>query len=172
MNWYIEVLTKYAVFAGRARRREYWYFFLFSCIISIILSAVDVATGNLYWVDEGIGLFSGIYGLAVFIPSTAVTVRRLHDTNRSGWWLFIVLVPLILLILVSLIGGVITDEQPPQPPITGVIVLLMLALPMLLTGAIVSAIVLLIFTLQGGTQGLNRYGGDPKQAMFNFKSIK
>jgi uncharacterized membrane protein YhaH (DUF805 family) len=166
MNWYIEVLTKYAVFTGRARRREYWYFFLFSSIISIILRAVDVATGNLYWVEGGIGLFGGIYGLAVLIPSTALTVRRLHDTNRSGWWLFIIalVVPLISLILMSLISGVITDEQPPQPPITGVIVLLMLtllALLALLNG--VSLIVFLIFMLQGGTQGLNRYGGDPKQ---------
>ena len=94
MNWYLEVLKKYAVFTGRARRKEYWYFILFNTLISIALTIFDGVTGTLN-VEAGVGLLSGIYALVVLIPSIAVAVRRLHDTNRSGLWLFIVLIPII-----------------------------------------------------------------------------
>ncbi|MFC2091590.1 DUF805 domain-containing protein [Elusimicrobiota bacterium] len=91
MNWYIEVLKKYIVFRGRARRKEYWMFVLFSMIISFSIGIIEGITGVI-----GLGL---IYGLAILTPSTAVAVRRLHDTNRSGWWLLISLVPLIGIII-------------------------------------------------------------------------
>ena len=94
MNWYLEVLKKYAVFSGRARRKEYWYFILFNILINIVLSVVDGLTGN-FDPATNIGLLSGIYTLAILIPSIAVSVRRLHDTGRSGWWLLISFVPLI-----------------------------------------------------------------------------
>lgn len=94
MNWYIEVLKKYAVFNGRARRKEYWFFVLFSTLISIALSVADLMMGNLD-PQTGYGFLSGIYTLLVIIPTIAVSVRRLHDTNRSGWWFFIILIPLI-----------------------------------------------------------------------------
>lgn len=94
MNWYIEVLKKYAVFNGRARRKEYWFFILFNIIINIVLAIIDSVTGTLS-LEEGIGLLSGIYSLAIVIPGIAVFVRRLHDTGRSGWWIFIGLIPLI-----------------------------------------------------------------------------
>jgi uncharacterized membrane protein YhaH (DUF805 family) len=94
MNWYIEALKKYAVFSGRAQRKEYWIFILFSSIITIVLGVLDGAVG-LYAPAAGVGLLSGIYSLAVMIPSTAVAIRRLHDTDRSGWWLLIALIPLI-----------------------------------------------------------------------------
>ncbi|MFT6909777.1 MAG: uncharacterized membrane protein YhaH (DUF805 family) [Oleiphilaceae bacterium] len=93
MNWYIAAVKKYAVFNERARRKEYWYFVLFNILVSIALTLIDALTGSLN--AEGIGLLSGIYSLAMFIPSIAVGVRRLHDTGRSGWWILIVLVPLI-----------------------------------------------------------------------------
>ena len=94
MNWYLEVLKKYAVFTGRARRKEYWYFVLFNVIISIILAFVDEMTGS-FSAEFGMGLLGGIYSLAVFIPGLAVSVRRLHDTSRSGWWLLIIFIPVI-----------------------------------------------------------------------------
>ena len=95
MNWYLEVLKKkYAQFSGRARRKEYWYFALFNVIISIALSVLDVVLGT-YSKGGGIGLLDGIYTLAILIPAIAVTVRRLHDTGRSGWWLLIGFIPLI-----------------------------------------------------------------------------
>ena len=94
MNWYIGVLKKYAIFEGRARRKEYWYFILFSLIISIVLTVVDGVIGTLS-TGTGMGTLSGIYALGVLIPTIAVGIRRLHDTNRSGWWLLISLVPVI-----------------------------------------------------------------------------
>lgn len=93
-NWYIEVLKKYAVFNGRARRKEYWYFVLFSFIISIILMVIDNVAGS-FSAEAGTGLLGGIYTLAVLIPGIAVAVRRLHDTDRSGWWVLISLIPLV-----------------------------------------------------------------------------
>jgi uncharacterized membrane protein YhaH (DUF805 family) len=94
MNWYLEVLKKYAVFEGRARRKEYWYFQLFNFLISLALGFVDMFTG-FFDPETGLGFFSGIYALGVMIPGIAVSIRRLHDTGRSGWWLLINLVPLL-----------------------------------------------------------------------------
>jgi len=94
MNWYIVALNKYAVFSGRARRKEYWYFALFNIVIAIVLAAIDAVTGS-FNKEAGVGLLGGIYDLAILIPSIAVSVRRLHDTGRSGWWMFIGLIPLI-----------------------------------------------------------------------------
>jgi uncharacterized membrane protein YhaH (DUF805 family) len=93
MGWYIEALKKYAVFGGRSRRKEYWYFVLFSLIVSLVLSAIDALLGT--FGSANVGLLGGIYGLAVLIPSIAVSVRRLHDIDRTGWWVLIGLVPVI-----------------------------------------------------------------------------
>jgi uncharacterized membrane protein YhaH (DUF805 family) len=92
MNWYLDVLRKYAVFGGRARRKEYWMFVLFNFIISFVLGLID---GFLGMADSGIGPLGGLYTLAVLIPTIAVGVRRLHDTGRSGWWLLIALIPFL-----------------------------------------------------------------------------
>jgi uncharacterized membrane protein YhaH (DUF805 family) len=94
MNWYFEVLKKYAVFNGRARRKEYWYFFLFNIIIMVVLRIIDGVTGT-FSQSIGMGLLCIIYALALLIPSIAVGVRRLHDTDRTGWWLLIGLIPII-----------------------------------------------------------------------------
>lgn len=94
MNWYLEAFRKFATFSGRARRKEYWMFVLFNMIISIILTVVDAATGTLNPV-LGMGLLSGFYTVIVLIPALALTVRRLHDIGRSGWWLLILFIPLI-----------------------------------------------------------------------------
>ncbi len=98
MEWYLKVLKKYADFSGRAQRAEYWYFVLFNTIIVIILTILDAAFG-LYDIQSGIGLLSGIYQLGVFIPSLAVSVRRLHDIGKSGWWLLLGLIPLIGIVI-------------------------------------------------------------------------
>ena len=88
MNWYLEVLKKYAVFSGRARRKEYWMFFLFNCIISFAFGFVMGLVGA--------PAFAQIYTLAVLIPGIAVGVRRMHDTNHSGWWLLFPIVNLVI----------------------------------------------------------------------------
>ena len=88
MNWYLEVLRKYVVFSGRARRKEYWMFTLVNTVIAVALGIVEGLFG-------GPGIIGLVYILAVFSPSIAVTARRLHDTGRSCWWLLIALVPVI-----------------------------------------------------------------------------
>ncbi len=116
MNWYIEVLKKYVVFSGRASRSEYWYFALFSTLISIILTVIDLSMGSgsadsSVSADDGMamsvnmGLLGGIYSLAVLLPSLGVSFRRLHDTDHSAWWLLIALIPLIgaIVLLVFLV---------------------------------------------------------------------
>ena len=108
MDWYLAVLKKYAVFSGRARRKEYWMFFLFNLLISIALTIVDRTTGTLN-AAAGMGLLSGLYTLAVLIPSLAVGVRRLHDTGKSGWWLLLLLVPLLGVIVILIF--MVTDSE-------------------------------------------------------------
>jgi uncharacterized membrane protein YhaH (DUF805 family) len=102
MNWYFEVLKKYAVFSGRARRKEYWMFFLFNMIISFLLTFIDRK-----------GSAMSLYSLALLVPAIAVGVRRMHDTDHSGWW-------------------------------------------------ILFPVVNLVFAVQEGQQGSNRFGADPK----------
>jgi len=94
MDWYVSVWKKYAVFSGRAQRAEYWYFVLFNLLVMIGLMIVDGITGS-FRSGAGMGLLSGLYSLAVLLPSLAVSVRRLHDTSRSGWWALIGLVPVL-----------------------------------------------------------------------------
>jgi uncharacterized membrane protein YhaH (DUF805 family) len=109
VSWYLEVLKKYAVFSGRARRAEYWYFVLFNIIVVIVLSLIDVLLGT-FNIVQGVGLLSGIYSLAVLIPTLAVTVRRLHDIDRTGWWILINLIPLVGTIVLLVFA--VTDGTP------------------------------------------------------------
>lgn len=104
MDWYMKVLKNYAVFSGRARRKEYWMFVLFNFIFALALSLLGILTfGILY-------ILSILYGVAVFVPTLAVAVRRLHDIGKSGWYYLIILIPLAgpiwLLVLMC------TDSQP------------------------------------------------------------
>ncbi|MFZ3073128.1 MAG: DUF805 domain-containing protein [Thermodesulfobacteriota bacterium] len=94
MNWYLTVLKKYAVFSGRARRKEYWMFFLFNILFSILAAILDNVFGTAIE-GVGYGLFYILYVLAVFIPGLAVSVRRLHDVGKSGWMFLIVFIPII-----------------------------------------------------------------------------
>ena len=118
MSWYLEVLQKYAVFDGRARRKEYWMFLLINILVSLVLIAIDNLIGT-FISQAGFGLLQGLYSLAILIPSLAVTVRRLHDTGRTGWWVLISLVPviggLILLIFMVLDSEPGTNEYGPSP---------------------------------------------------------
>lgn len=102
MDWYVGVLKKYVEFSGRARRKEYWMFFLVNFVIALALAVVDAVLG--------FGLLGGLYALAVLLPSLAVTVRRLHDTGRTGWWVLIGLVPLIGIIVILIF--MVLEGQP------------------------------------------------------------
>ncbi len=101
MEWYLGVWKKFGVLEGRARRKEYWIFVLFNLLAFIALGFIEATIG-------APGTLVGLYSLAVLIPSITVGVRRLHDTDRSGWWLLIGLLPLVgtvVLLVFFLIDG-------------------------------------------------------------------
>lgn len=97
MNWYLEVLKKYAVFNGRARRKEYWMFFLLSIGIALALSFVERILHTV--------VLTTLYQLAVLVPSVAVGVRRMHDTDHSGWWFLFPIVNLVFAVQEGQPGG-------------------------------------------------------------------
>ena len=106
MNWYLATLKKYAVFNGRARRKEYWIFFLFNLMIVFVLGLIERLT------HEGFQRLGVVYSLLVFLPGLGVAIRRLHDTGRSGWWLFMGLIPLIGGIIVLMF--MLDDSDPAE----------------------------------------------------------
>lgn len=112
MNDYLNVLRNhYADFRGRARRREYWMFTLVNAIIAFVLGLIDGVMGlNLGDGSQPVGLLGLIYSLVVLVPGLAVSVRRLHDTGRSGWWLLIGLIPFVGAIVLLIFT--VSDSQP------------------------------------------------------------
>lgn len=116
--WASMPFRKYGVFSGRARRKEYWLFTLFNFIVGFSLGAIEGALNIAPGTEES--LLLSVYTLIVLIPSLAVSVRRLHDTNRSGWWCWLWMIPVI------------------------------------------GALILLLFSVQEGTDGENEYGPNSK----------
>jgi uncharacterized membrane protein YhaH (DUF805 family) len=108
-NWYRESLRNYAIFEGRSRRREYWTFVICNSIAIAALTVVDRVIGT-WHAHAQVGLLSGVFALAMIVPSIAVGVRRLHDTGRRGWWFLVVLVPLVGWI--TMIVFACQDSQP------------------------------------------------------------
>ena len=100
---FLEPLKKYAVFSGVATRKEYWMFVLFNIVVWLIAATIDALTGT-YDLQMGYGLISGIASLALFLPNIALTVRRLHDTNRSAWMLLLLLIPIVNIWLICVIA--------------------------------------------------------------------
>jgi uncharacterized membrane protein YhaH (DUF805 family) len=146
MEWATLPLKKYADFAGRARRKEYWSFVLLYVVLFAAASLVDRFAGLRGMVGP-YGPLTALVLLALAVPAIAVGIRRLHDTGRSGWWLMAAYGPLILSTLLSLAGIV-------QP--------MLAMLLLLLAGA--GSILLIVFLVMEGTQGPNAYGPDPKGA--------
>jgi len=112
MDWYLKVLRNYVGFDGRARRREYWMFTLFTVIVTIALAIVDSIGGLM--TDSGMGVLGMLYALGVLLPSIAVSVRRLHDINKSGWWLLLIFIPLIgglVLLVFAVMEGTRGDNR-------------------------------------------------------------
>lgn len=89
-DWFKKGLRNYANFSGRARRKEYWCFVLVQIGLIVIAMVLD----SIIFGSET-GLFYVVLGLGLFLPSVAVAIRRLHDTNRSGWWFLLSFIPLI-----------------------------------------------------------------------------
>ena len=108
MYWYFKVLRDYALFSGRARRKEYWMFTLFNVIFITIASLLDTLLFGIH--IDGIGPLYVIYALGVFIPSLAVLVRRLHDVGKSGWWILIIFIPIVGAVWLFILT--LLDSQP------------------------------------------------------------
>jgi uncharacterized membrane protein YhaH (DUF805 family) len=106
--WKKVVLENYANFTGRARRAEFWWYFLANVLISIVFNIIDAVLG--LGMGGGIGVLGVIYSLAVLVPGLAVGVRRLHDTDKSGWWLLLALIPIVGIIVLIVFWA---TEGPP-----------------------------------------------------------
>ena len=139
-------LKKYAQFSGRAPRAEFWWFYLATLVVGFIADVVDRVTGSEF------GVLGLVFSLGVTIPSIAVTVRRLHDTSRTGWWLFAVLVP-----------AAIFGFQASQAALARQFETSELAPSMWVStfGLVAACVVLLIFMVLPGTKGSNGHGPDP-----------
>jgi len=108
MDEFLGAFKKYATFSGRATRKEYWMFVLINFLIT--LGIMVIAGVIMQATENGIGsLLGNIYNLVIFLPSLALSVRRLHDTNHSGWWLLISLIPLIGFVVLLIF--MVTDSQ-------------------------------------------------------------
>ena len=114
-----EAVKKYAVFSGRARRKEYWLFILLYMILAVIAQVIGVVIGLNYEMAGGVGviyipILPNVVALLLLIPGIAVGIRRLHDSDRSGWWLLIVLVPIIgpiWLFVLMVLDGTIGENR-------------------------------------------------------------
>lgn len=116
MDYYFDVLKKYAVFHGRARRKEYWMFVFFNVLMSLILAILDSFLSTTFGIPP---FLRALYVLFVLLPGIGVTIRRLHDTNRSGWWLLLLFVPvlgtIIYLAFMCWVGDESENRYGPNP---------------------------------------------------------
>lgn len=108
MEWFIKALKNPLNFTGRARRKEYWMFTLFVLLFSMVLGIADLLSGLMF--TESVGLLSTVFSIAMILPGLAVTIRRLHDTGRSGWWILIALVPIVG-VFILLFFTILDSEQ-------------------------------------------------------------
>lgn len=120
MNWYLKVLKQYADFEGRARRKEYWMYTLFNFLFALSIILLAVIVGSV--IDKGFIFFYLLYilyALGTLIPGLAVSVRRLHDTGKSGWMILVSLIPFIggiwLLVLLATEGDGGENQYGPNP---------------------------------------------------------
>lgn len=144
MQWALRPLKKFAVFSGRAPRAEYWWFYLLTLAISFLSEVIDKATDT--------SVAGIVLNLGVIIPWIAVSVRRLHDIDRTGWWMLLLTIPFVFLGMA--IGMSESGAPDPFNEMTGLMIVGIIA--MLGTG-----ITLLVFMVTEGTGGPNRFGDDP-----------
>lgn len=178
--WAFTPLRKYATFSGRAPRAEFWWFTLFVILGYVAVwflllgslggmaaSGAEPSVGMFGAMGVGI-IFVGLFWLALIIPSIAVQTRRLHDTNRSGWWLLIYYILYIAYMFMSFSAVLAVGMDPSAPgDATG-----MLGLSMILGMVVfVYTIVLLVFWCLPGTPGPNNYGPDPYGGHENLETV-
>lgn len=147
--------SKYFTISGRARRSEYWYFYLFTFILGIVAGIIDVALG----LGGDIGLLGTIASLATFIPTITAQVRRLHDTGRSGWWVGGALIAFIVFgVVIGATFGAIGVEDP-SDMFAGTVGVLFIVFAI---AVLIYAITMLVFMCLDSEPGTNKYGPSPK----------
>ncbi|WP_409432575.1 DUF805 domain-containing protein [Litorimonas sp. RW-G-Af-16] len=150
------VLTQYFKFSGRARRSEYWWFYLFTILVAIVAGIIDGAIMG--WENADSGPVGNMTSLALFIPSLSVGWRRLHDTGRSGWWiggLFIAIFAFAMIAGIMALGsaGLSSDRE-----FGGLMALIIIGA----IGLFIYAIAILVFLCQDSHRDDNKYGPSPK----------
>lgn len=91
MHWYTDVIRRYAEFDGRSGRPEFWWFTLWNVLITAVVYIVGIVV-----LGSGTGVvLADLYGLLVLLPSLGVEIRRLHDTDRTGWWILLAFIPIV-----------------------------------------------------------------------------
>ena len=151
IEWAVRPLKKYAVFSGRAPRAEYWWFYLATVIVQIPLTIVDEGLAD--WSP-----LSSLFSLVILLPWLAVSVRRLHDINRTGWWLgaFFILIFVVAGAAVAAMGDFSGGETGPDPSGS-----MLVAMIVGVVGFAILGITIFVFTVTAGTEGPNDYGPDP-----------
>jgi uncharacterized membrane protein YhaH (DUF805 family) len=147
VDWAKRPIEKYADFSGRAPRAEYWWYFLAVIVASLIAQIIDSMLGLALFGPYGPLLI--LLSLGLLVPGLAVTVRRLHDTGRSGWWILIALIPYFLV-------GVMMGMAAASGSMAGLAGVGLFAIV-----ALAGAIALLVFMILPGIPGDNRFGPDP-----------
>ena len=155
IDWALLPMKRYAQFSGRAPRAEYWWFYLGTVVIGWILAIVDAAIGTSKAIGDT-GILGLLFTLATIVPSTAVTVRRLHDIGRTGFWLLGVL-GLFVLIFVP-IGYMAAQGKDVTDASFGPMMIFLIVVGIAL---VVMGITLFVFSVTQGNVGENRYGEDP-----------
>jgi uncharacterized membrane protein YhaH (DUF805 family) len=146
IDWAILPLKKYVRFSGRAPRAEYWWFYLGTIIVGVVLGLVGKLTGTGRTLADAANL-------GLLVPWIAVTVRRLHDTDRSGWWVLALVAGVFVVVAIMVaLGGLGAATSTAGSFTSGIIVALALL------GAFLT---FLAFMVLPGTEGANRYGPDP-----------
>ena len=152
------VFSKYAVFSGRACRSEFWYFYLFYILVAFGLSflSIRIPVAKYLYI---------LFGLGVFLPYTAVTVRRLHDIGKSGWFLLIFMV---VIFLISMLMFLIIDIIAPTVEGSSMTVFIVYSIFVLIVLAL--AIWLIVWLCRDSQPGENKWGPNPKEVSSNNNS--
>lgn len=151
-------LSKYATFSGRAGRPEFWWFTLFTLIVSIVSGVADTLLGIAFTND--LEVVNALTGLLLLLPSLSVTARRLHDTGRSGWWMLLPTVPAFVAVGAVLLATVAFGGGFNLGPVEVAVLVIPAAL-----ASIAGSIVLLVFLCFDSSPGANKFGPSTKPPM-------
>ncbi|MBP2158668.1 MULTISPECIES: DUF805 domain-containing protein [Asticcacaulis] len=163
----LQPLRKYFDFSGRASRAEYWQFVLFQFVVGFILSFAAAVSGG----NAGLNILSGLFSLAMMIPTITAGVRRLHDINRTGWWIILPSAVLMVTLTVFIFGegtaiaqnfASMSWEANPSDGVRAAVGALGSLMTWVVLPTWLASLVTFVFHITEGTSGPNRFGPDPR----------